>query len=174
VADTGWVSSEGSGAVRLVENYGPAWVPGPFERGTVGPRVILTGVDGSRTALRAGAYAGGLAQRQNARLVVVYVAVPGIWTGLGAGTSAAVQEDTFDEVIGELRGQVRQRVEEMNIPVTFMVRRGDAFDELRQAAIELHADMVVVGASEHAGHRLVGSIATRLVRAGLWPVTVVP
>ena len=37
-----------------------------------------------------------------------------------------------------------------------------------------HFDMVVVGASEHAGHRLVGSIATRLVRAGLWPVTVVP
>jgi nucleotide-binding universal stress UspA family protein len=31
-----------------------------------------------------------------------------------------------------------------------------------------------VGASEQAGHRLVGSIATRLVRLGEWPVTVVP
>ncbi|GIH18481.1 universal stress protein [Rugosimonospora africana] len=168
------MSSEGTGSVRLIENYGPAWVPGPFERGTVGPRVILTGVDGSRTGLRAGAYAGGLAQRQNARLVIVYVAVPGVWTGLGAGTSAAVQEDTFDEAIAEVRGHFQDRIEEMGIPVTFMVRRGDAFDELRQAAIDVHADMVVVGASEHAGHRLVGSIATRLVRAGLWPVTVVP
>jgi hypothetical protein len=33
---------------------------------------------------------------------------------------------------------------------------------------------VVVGASEHAGHRIVGSLATRMVRAGKWPVTVVP
>lgn len=31
-----------------------------------------------------------------------------------------------------------------------------------------------VGASAKAGHRLVGSLAVRLVRAGRWPVTVVP
>jgi hypothetical protein len=30
------------------------------------------------------------------------------------------------------------------------------------------------GASEHVGHRIVGSLATRLVRAGKWPVIVVP
>ncbi|MFD6564930.1 hypothetical protein [Micromonospora profundi] len=28
--------------------------------------------------------------------------------------------------------------------------------------------------SEQAGHRLVGSVATRLVRTGRWPVVVVP
>jgi len=33
---------------------------------------------------------------------------------------------------------------------------------------------VVVGASEHLGHRIVGSLAARLVRAGKWPVIVVP
>jgi nucleotide-binding universal stress UspA family protein len=33
---------------------------------------------------------------------------------------------------------------------------------------------VVVGASEHLGHRIVGSLANRLIRAGKWPVTVVP
>jgi nucleotide-binding universal stress UspA family protein len=32
----------------------------------------------------------------------------------------------------------------------------------------------VVGASTHAGHRLVGSLAVRLVKAARWPVTVVP
>jgi nucleotide-binding universal stress UspA family protein len=36
------------------------------------------------------------------------------------------------------------------------------------------ADAVVVGASAHAGHRLVGSLAVRLVKAARWPVTVVP
>jgi len=36
------------------------------------------------------------------------------------------------------------------------------------------ADAIVVGASLKAGHRLLGSLAVRLVRAGKWPVTVVP
>ena len=27
---------------------------------------------------------------------------------------------------------------------------------------------------EHLGHKIVGSLASRLVRAGKWPVTVVP
>jgi nucleotide-binding universal stress UspA family protein len=41
-------------------------------------------------------------------------------------------------------------------------------------ADEVRADAVVVGASTKAGHRLVGSLAVRLVKAGRWPVTVVP
>lgn len=44
----------------------------------------------------------------------------------------------------------------------------------RHKADEVLADSVVDGASTKAGHRLVGSTAVRLVRAGRWPVTVVP
>ncbi len=77
IADTGLVSADETGSFQLVEEYGPTWSPGVFERGTDGPLVILAGVD-------------------------------------------------------------------------------------------------VVGASEQAGHRLIGSVASRLVRAGRWPVTVVP
>jgi nucleotide-binding universal stress UspA family protein len=58
--------------------------------------------------------------------------------------------------------------------VTFIAVEGDPFTELRRIADEIRADAVVVGASAHAGHRLVGSLAVRLVRAGRWPVTVVP
>ena len=60
------------------------------------------------------------------------------------------------------------------ISVTFIAAEGDPFTELRRIADETRADAVVVGASAHAGHRLVGSLAVRLVRAGRWPVTVVP
>ena len=51
---------------------------------------------------------------------------------------------------------------------------GDPYHELRRVADEVRADAVVVGASTKAGHRLVGSLAVRLVKAGRWPVTVVP
>ncbi len=168
------MGAENSDYYPLVEEYGPAWAPSVFERGTDGPRVILAGVDGSSTGMRAGAYAAGLARRQRSRLVVVYVAAPSMWVGLTPGALTAAQEELFDELVSELRDQIRDRAGEIGVPITFMVRRGDAFLELREAATEVHADTVVVGASEQTGHRFVGSVATRLVRAGRWPVTVVP
>lgn len=159
---------------QLVEEYGPAWSPGPFERGTDGPHVVLAGVDGSPTASRAGAYAAGLARRQRSRLVLVYVLAPTAWTGMASGYLAAAQEQAYEATIDEMRGPIRNLADEAGLPITFIVRRGDAFTELRRAAVELHADLVVVGASESRGHRIVSSVANRLVRSGLWPVTVVP
>ncbi|WP_374202738.1 universal stress protein [Amycolatopsis sp. GM8] len=158
----------------MVEEYGPAWQPGPFERGTDGPHLILAGVDGSPSALRAGAYAAGLARRQRSRLVIVYVLAPSVWTGMSPSLLAAAQEEAHDDMITELRRPIENLAEESNINVTFEIRRGDAYTELKRVAIDRQADLVVVGASDSAGHRLVGSVANRLVRAGLWPVTVVP
>jgi len=167
----GGVSSEGTG--EIVEEYGPKWEPGPFEAGTDGPRVILAGVDGSRTSLRAAAYAAGLARRQNALLVGLYVITPSAWAGMAPEASAA-QAESHDEILDELRHIIRERADDIVTPITLMVRRGDAFTEIKRAAHDLRADMVVVGASEQTGHRLVGSIAVRLVRSGHWPVAVVP
>lgn len=163
-----------SGWSNWSRSTAPAGEPGPYERGTDGPRVILVGVDTSQTGLRAASYAGGLARRQKARLVIVYVAAPSVWAGLAAAAVADMQQQTFEEEIEELRTELRNRAHELGVPITFMVRRGEAFPELQQAAIDESADMVVVGASEQAGHRLVGSVANRLVRAAQWPVVVVP
>jgi nucleotide-binding universal stress UspA family protein len=63
---------------------------------------------------------------------------------------------------------------ELGISVTFRAARGDPYTEILRIAGEVRADAIVVGASAHAGHRFVGSLAVRLVRAGKWPVTVVP
>ena len=48
-----------------------------FELATDGPKMIVVGLDGSRTSWRAASYANGLARRQGSRVTVVYVASPG-------------------------------------------------------------------------------------------------
>ena len=65
-------------------------------------------------------------------------------------------------------------VNETGISVTFIMAHGDPYHEITRLAMETRADAIVVGASLKAGHRLMGSLAVRLVRAGKWPVTVVP
>jgi nucleotide-binding universal stress UspA family protein len=148
-------------------------VPGQFELGTDGPKVLVVGVDGSTTSMRAGSYAGGLARRQRSRLVVVYVIRPGGLVDLTPGV-AAVARWTGDEIAEDLRRQVEERATAFDVPVTFRVECGDPYAELVRVADEVRADGVIVGASTQAGHRFAGSIAIRLVKAGRWPVTVVP
>ena len=148
-----------------------------FELGTDGPTSILVGVDGSNTAARAGWYAAGLARRQHARVVAVYVApevtMASALPAAGAGLVVAEQQ-AFNEVAEDLRQRITTVSAELGVNLTFIEAHGDPYTELRRIADEIRADAVVMGASEKAGHRLVGSLAVRLVRASKWPVTVVP
>lgn len=148
-----------------------------FELGTDGPRVILVGVDDSVTSMRAGAYAAGLARRQGAQLVCVFVERPSAMYGAAAGAGAAAiaaQEEALEETATELRRETEEGAARLGVPLTFVVAHGDPYIELRRVADEVRADAVVVGASMQAGHRWIGSLAVRLVKAGRWPVTVVP
>ncbi len=147
-----------------------------FELGTDGPSVILVGVDDSTTASRAGWYAAGLARRQRAQLVAVYVSPTASFAAASAaGASLAVARDAaFRASAEEMRRRAREIGTELGISITFLAARGDPFTEILRIADEVRADAIVVGASAHAGHRFVGSLAVRLVRAGRWPVTVVP
>ena len=148
-----------------------------FELGTDGPMVILVGIDDSVTSLRAGAYAVGLARRQGARLVCVYVEQRSAMYGAAAGAGAAAiaeQERALAETAADLKRRVEEGAVDRDVRVTFVAAAGDPYHELRRVADEVRADAVVVGASTKAGHRLVGSLAVRLVKAGRWPVTVVP
>jgi nucleotide-binding universal stress UspA family protein len=144
-----------------------------FELGTDGPAKILVGVDGSDTSMRAGAYAVGMARRQGSRIIVLYVAPTG---GIAAGmaATAGALRQAYESVAQELREQVDEACERLGVQVTFVQRRGNPYLELVRAAEELRVDMIVVGASMRSGHRLVGSLAGRLVRDAKWPITVVP
>lgn len=144
--------------------------------GTDGPTTILVGVDDSTTSLRAASYAAGLARRQGARITAVYVApiVSPTAAGLGGAALIVAQRDAHDEIAMDMRRRAAEVSRELGISVTLVAARGDPFTELSRVAGEVHADAIVVGASTKAGHRLIGSLAVRLVRAGKWPVTVVP
>ena len=150
--------------------------PGEFELGTDGPAVILVGVDDTVTSLRAAAYAAGLARRQRARLIAVYVVpVASMGAASPAGASMLVAEaEAHHQVATELRARFDEGVRERGISAAFIVAHGDPYREINRVADETRADAIVVGASKQAGHRLIGSLAVRLVRAGKWPVTVVP
>jgi nucleotide-binding universal stress UspA family protein len=162
---------------REHEELGSSWLrQGEFELGTDGPLVILVGVDDTVTATRAGWYAAGLARRQRAKLVAVYVApMPTMVAAAPSGAAViATEMQAHDELAAQLRAQTEEGARELGISVTFIAAHGDAYTEITRIADKTRADAIVVGASTKAGHRLVGSLAVRLVRAGKWPVTVVP
>jgi len=147
-----------------------------FELGTDGPSVILVGVDDTTTASRAGWYAAGLARRQRARIVAVFVAPLHGFVASGAGGAALMvaKDEAFREAARDMDRRAQEVAAELGISITFIATRGDPYAEIRRIAEEVRADAIVVGASARSGHRFVGSLAVRLVRAGKWPVTVVP
>jgi nucleotide-binding universal stress UspA family protein len=146
--------------------------PGQFELGTDGPKTILVGVDGSDTSMHAGAYAAGLARRQGARLICVYVRhTPAMAYGAEVAAASAVTNDQIAEEIGE---QVRHGSELWHINAEFVSADGDPYSVITKIARDVSADAIVVGASTRLGHRIAGSLAVRLVKCGKWPVTVVP
>jgi nucleotide-binding universal stress UspA family protein len=149
---------------------------GQFELGTDGPKEILVGVDDTTTSLRAASYAAGLARRQGANVTAVFVAPVASFGAAtpGGADLAAAHREANRQTAEDMRRRAEQASRDLGISITFIAAEGDAYTEIRRIADEIRADAVVVGASAHAGHRLIGSLAVRLVRAGRWPVTVVP
>lgn len=155
------------------ETPGPApaaWRP---ELGTDGPSTVLVAADGTDTAMHAMAFAFGLARRNRARLEVVTVSPSVGAAALSAGAAAAVIA-TQQEIVTEIRTRVEQARAELGVDARLWERSGDPFSEIVAVADEVRPDIVLVGASTQATHRLVGSLAVRLVKLGRWPVTVVP
>jgi nucleotide-binding universal stress UspA family protein len=150
---------------------------GRFELGTDGPSTLVVGVDGSPTSLRAAAYAAGLARRQKTRLVIVYARKqPAAFISMADHAGLVVSEAMAaqDEVEAQLREGLRTQGTVWNLDARLVVRSGDPLSVLCEVAKEVRADAVIVGSSASLGHRIAGSLAVRLVRAGRWPVTVVP
>jgi nucleotide-binding universal stress UspA family protein len=146
-----------------------------FELGTDGPLVIMAGVDGTESSTRAAAYASGLARRQGAKLALVYIQqYPASVSPAAASEVIAAGRATADDLRRQMAEAIT-RLPEGTVPNWELhIGEGDPYRGLCDFAEKLRADAVVIGASQKAGHRFVGSVAVRLVKAGKWPVTVVP
>ncbi|MFC7649414.1 universal stress protein [Streptosporangium lutulentum] len=108
-------------------------------------------------------------------MIFVFVAALGTITAFIPDASvSAIQAQ--EQVGAELLEQIDDLAKRFHprVPYSFRTERGDVASVLIKVADEVRADAVVVGASAQAGHRIMGSVAIRLVRAGRWPVTVVP
>jgi nucleotide-binding universal stress UspA family protein len=144
-----------------------------FELGYDGPSTLVVGVDGSDTGWRALYWAVGQARRQRSRVVAVYadhrppLAAPVVGVPV-------VDEDADRRFRESLRTTVTALGREYGVDLRLVVVAADPVTALTTVAGDVRADVVVVGASGRAGHRLFGSVAVRMVRTGDRPVTVVP
>jgi len=164
-----------------IDQHAHSWATRPnpdgFELGKDGPSVVVVGLDADQLSagapqgsMHALAYAAGLARRAGGRVVTVWVR-PAI-------SISDTFVDTRDALLltRQARADGVQRTlqalaEDLNVePLELVVRDGDPVDQLTSVADEVHADAIVVGASEHR----LGSLAIQLVRDARWPVTVVP
>ena len=138
-----------------------------------GPSLILAAVDGTETSMRAAACAVGIARRDGARLIFMFVRAAVMMGGTAAMAIAALRESDAATAL-ELEGLAAERASSLGVDITFLDRDGDPYENVVRAARQYEVDLIVVGASMSLGHRFAGALGVRLVRARLCPVLVVP
>jgi nucleotide-binding universal stress UspA family protein len=147
----------------------------PNDRSGDGAGVILVAVDGSATSMHAEAWATHLAHARGSQLLYLFVQTHSAYAQAALLTGAEIPSDFgAAEQAKHILDEVRADAEACHVHGEFLVRSGDPATEIERVADEFKVDAVVIGASMQARHRLIGSVARRLVHAGRWPVTVVP
>lgn len=140
-------------------------------------RVVAVGLDvaeldraGPQPSRNAAAYAVGLARREGARLVGVWVRPPVTYAESFASTAATIAHRR-KEAEEDLRQRAARAEQHFGLSGgSIVVRDGDPAVELLRVADEVNADEIVVGASRER----FGSVPAYVVRRAEVPVTVVP
>jgi nucleotide-binding universal stress UspA family protein len=140
----------------------------------------VVGIDGSDTSWDAFCWACGETNRLGGRTLAVFVGPTSGATSATASASltgavvpyVAIQQSMTDqaEKLGE---QVRAYGHDHCVEVAFIHTEGDTANELLRIANSNHADLLVVGASTKARHRLAGSLGRRLIGRRRAPIVVV-
>jgi nucleotide-binding universal stress UspA family protein len=139
------------------------------------PRVIVVATDFSTEARRATDYAVELAQKMDARLVVVSAfAVPVLTVPELSPALAGAAEGAADETQREL-DELIDGYRDRRVPIEGVVCLGEAVDSVVAVANEQEADLIVIGTHGRKGlsRVVLGSIAERVVRHATCPVLTV-
>jgi nucleotide-binding universal stress UspA family protein len=154
----------------------PSWEPaksrlpaGQFEIGKDGAGLLVVGFDGSDPSRNALAYAAGLARRDNAALLVVFVeSLTGatLWFFAGSPIIPDSATDLTEDLRDELRGA--------GVPWQFVSVRGETARELETLANAYRADAIIVGRSRSSWRTLGGSVPVGLAKRARRTVLIVP
>jgi len=146
-----------------------------FEIGTDGIGGVVVGFDGSDPSHDALAFSAGMARRNGAALVVVYVIDPGseAIAVLAPGAAGVIGMTEHDAVAG-IRTEVEAALKGLAVEWEFISVRGDPAAVLEEVAAARRLDAIVVGRSRSRLHRRLGSIPARLMRTAQRPIAVVP
>jgi nucleotide-binding universal stress UspA family protein len=143
-----------------------------FEIGKDGVGTIVVGYDASPPAVHAAAWAGGLARRERALLLVVYVEAlssPAHWTAM----SSAAATEAGIEFLQQLRDEAGPLMTERGIEWELLHGQGEPAAVLEAIAEQRRADCIVVGRSRHRGG-LLGSVPKSLLAHASRPIVIVP
>jgi nucleotide-binding universal stress UspA family protein len=130
-------------------------------------RTIVVGVDGSPESRKAVAWAADLAAETGARIVAVHAVGLLESDRIDPGGSHLAPE--LEQWTAALDGIAAERVERRLVP-------GDPVDVLHAAALDLGAEMVVVGSRGVGSHPAasLGSTSLHLAEAGAVTLVIVP
>jgi nucleotide-binding universal stress UspA family protein len=143
-----------------------------------GKTAVVIGLDGSDTSWDAFWWGCGEARRMSRRAVAVFVS-PTIDAGTGLACAAGCPCD-YTEIdrratdrASELESEAHRHATEHGYDLVFVHARGDPAQELVRVATTLECDLIVVGRSAKALHRVAGSLGGRLLRTRRAPVVAV-
>jgi nucleotide-binding universal stress UspA family protein len=143
-------------------------------------RKILVPTDFSECSIKALDYALAFAERSQAEIILLHVVEPMFFPASAQdmpSTWSLVQEDVLKVSRNHLveLGQERAGDREVREPMKTVVRLGNPYWEIVEAAKSLEADLIILATHGHTGikHILMGSTAERVVRLAPCPVLTV-
>jgi nucleotide-binding universal stress UspA family protein len=144
------------------------------------PAVVI-GLDGSDTSWDAFSWGCGEARRTAGRAVAVFVssmseASMAAMVSAATGIAVCDYEEGDRAAAGQARrleAEVLRRTADAGPAVTFVHAHGDPARELLRVADDVRADVIVVGRSTKARHRLAGSLGHYLITKRNAPIVVV-
>ena len=135
--------------------------------------IVAVGTDGSSTASKAVEAAADIAQRFDARLVLLS-AFEGSDSPTGSGSGSDERQWAFnnDARVRELLHRTEQELRERKIECTTMLDEGDPAEVLIRLAEECDADLLVIG-NRGMERRVLGSVPNTVTHKATCSVYVV-